>query len=134
MYLITWSKRDRNFEISKNLGICGWKFGINDTYCHNFDLTMNFIRVWPWKNSSLVSHCVLHAHIRGPQLLDQSRANTNIMGANDWAISLNYYIIVSLKHCESNLCGLKSWLIYSTICGPSECTVWKFLENRQNLV
>ena len=52
-----------NFEISKNLGKFGLKCGTIDILCHNFNLKMNFIRVWPWKKSSIVSHFVSHAQI-----------------------------------------------------------------------
>ena len=68
-----------NLEISKNSGKFGLKCGTNDTLCHNFDLKMNFIRVWPWKKSSIVSHFVSHAQICVTQLLDQSSISDELM-------------------------------------------------------
>ena len=91
MLLITWWKRAPNFEISKTFG----KFGLNVAQMTDLnviwdDLKMNFIRNWPWKKSSIVSHCVSHAYIRGTQMLEQSRWNTNnVTGANDCAIYQN---------------------------------------------
>ena len=72
MHLITWSKRAQNFEIAKNLGRFGLNFGTNDIFCHNFGLTMNFIRI---------------LLICGTHLLDQSRSNPDVTRANDCVIS-----------------------------------------------
>ena len=43
--LITWSERTKNFEISKKLAKFSFNCGTNETFCHNFGLKMNFIRL-----------------------------------------------------------------------------------------
>ena len=83
-----------NFEISKNLGKFGLKCGTIDTLCHNFNLKMNFIRVWPWKKSSIVSHFVSHAQICVTQLLDQSHISHELMIAQYLIIAQYLMIIV----------------------------------------
>ena len=43
--LTTWSQRANNFEIYKILAKFGLNCGTSDTFCHNFGLKMNFIRL-----------------------------------------------------------------------------------------
>ena len=43
------------FEDFQYLGKFGWNCGTNDTYRHNFGLKINFIRLWLWNKSSIVS-------------------------------------------------------------------------------
>ena len=83
-----------NFEIFKNLGKFGLKCGTNDTLCHNFDLKMNFIRVWPWKKSLIVSHFVSHAQICVTQLLDQSSISDELMIAQ-YLIIAQYFMNIA---------------------------------------
>ena len=80
---------------------------------------MNFIRVWPWKESSIVSTFVSHAQTCGTHLLDQSHWSPDLIWANDWAIfhcckishdncAISYFlflvqILVSIKLAEFRL-------------------------------